>query len=179
MDWRNPWAVIDIETTGLDPTRHEVCEIGVVYGQGQDWHPQAGTFGASLEYDEEAADPRAMEINQVPARRIALQAPPVVHWRPLLDTLDSILKDRLIVASPAHFDVGFLTALWHKHERKPPWGHRAVIDLKSYAAGKWGLTTDLGNGEIARLLNVPENEDEHTALADAIWTAQIWTRLIA
>ena len=39
---------------------------------------------------------------------------------------------------------------------RPPWSHRNVVDLKSYACGRLGVVTDLKNCEIARLSDVEE-----------------------
>ena len=80
--------------------------------------------------------------------------------------------------SPSFFDIGFLTAWFSRIGRDHPWNHRDVIDLKSYAAGKWGTVAPLKNEHIGHVLAVEDTSD-HSALADARWTAEMFRELIA
>lgn len=164
-----PWVVVDIETSGLDPHVHEVIEIGMVGGDGSEWE-------CSIPFDLDKADPKALEVNGWGTRKFA----PLVQQMEAVNTMHKVFHKTgtLIVASPAHFDVGFLEALFRKNTFQPPWGHRSVIDLKSFACARLGVLTDLKNSEIARLFDIPEPEDKHTALADARWTARLFRALL-
>lgn len=163
-----PWASIDIATSGLDPHRNQVIEIGICGMNGTTW-------GASLIFDMARATPGSLELNGWGRREFS----PLKSVGEVLDTLeDWFLDDTLIVASPAHFDVGFLEALFLQNDQQPPWGRRNVIDLKSFACGRLGLLTNLKNSEIARLLDVPELIAAPTALGDAIYQADIFRALV-
>jgi DNA polymerase III alpha subunit (gram-positive type) len=163
-----PWASIDIETSGLDPHRNQVIEIGICGMHGTEWE-------ASLDFDMDRATSKALEVNGWGQRPFA----PVQPVKDVLDRLTDWFGDgTLIVAAPAHFDVGFLEALFREHNRQPPWGHRNVIDIKSFACGRLGLLTNLRNSEIARLLDVPDPDTAHTALGDAIYQADIFRALV-
>lgn len=163
-----PWASIDIETSGLDPHRNQVIEIGIC-GMNET------TWGASLKFDMARATPGSLELHGWGRREFS----PLKPVEEVLDTLEAWFRDdTLIVASPAHFDVGFLEALFREHNRQPPWGHRNVIDIRSFACGRLGLLTNLKNNEIARLLDVPDPDTAHTALGDAIYQADIFRALV-
>lgn len=164
-----PWIVVDIETSGLDPLVHEVIEIGMVSHMGEEWE-------CSLPFDLNKASPKALEVNGWGTREFA----PLVQPMEAINMLHKLFYNTgvLIVASPAHFDVGFLGALCSNHTFQPPWGHRSVIDLKSFACARLGVLTDLKNSEIARLFDIPEPEDKHTALADARWTARLFRAVL-
>lgn len=163
------WISVDIETSGLDPCVHDVIEVG--------WCKKDGDYGAfSLPFDESKASPRALEVNGWGVREFAVQVT-VVH---ALDVLSCLFEDgAMLVASPAHFDVGFLEQLFRSEEMSPPWNHRSIIDIKSYALGSFQIQTDLKNKEIARLFDLdPLPEDEaHSALNDAVWQAELFRGL--
>lgn len=161
------WVAVDLETSGLDPHGHEIIEVGLAHRDGMTW-------AMSLEFDEAMADPKALEINGWGNRPFA----PLVPVGDLLRILDMLFSHTgtLLVASPAHFDVGFLEAFCRRHGRRPPWGHRSVIDLKSYACARFGVLTDLKNSEISRMLNIEDTSD-HTALGDAKWTRELFAGL--
>lgn len=163
------WVAVDIETSGLDPHRHEVIEVGLVHRDGSTW-------AMSLPFDETKADPKALGINGWGFREFATMRD--------FDYLGQLLHkifyhtNTMLVASPAHFDVGFLEALIRSHGETPPWGHRNIIDLKSYACARFGVLNDLKNSEISRMLNIEDTSD-HTALGDAKWTARLFHGLTA
>lgn len=165
------WISVDIETTGLDPTVHEVIEVGLC---AANYHETE----FSLAFDESKADPVALEVNGWGQRDFA----PQLELPDALGVLQGAFGGgALIVASPAHFDVPFLEALFRRQGMRPPWSHRSVIDIKTFACAKWGVLTDLRNDEIARMLDVEPLElgDAHNALNDARWQAQLFRALIA
>ncbi len=162
------WVSIDIETSGLDPNRHEIIEIGMAYSNGATWE-------CSLEFDHDKADPKDLEVNGWGKRDFALLKD-VVEVMRILHT--AFHGGVMLVASPAHFDVGFLEALFRKYGQDPPWGHRSVIDIKSFACARFGVLTDLKNSEIARMLDLQAPSNKHTALADAMWQRDIFEALI-
>lgn len=163
------WAAVDIETSGLDPNYHDVIEVGIAHRDGSVW-------ACSLSFDISKADSKALKVNGWGRREFA----PLADYSDLHEFLyDTFFHTgTLLVASPAHFDVGFLEALIRRHSKTPPWGHRNIIDLKSYACARFGVVNDLKNSEISRMLNIEDTSD-HTALGDAKWTRQLFAALTA
>lgn len=163
------WVAVDIETSGLDPAYHDVIEVGLVSSRGL-------VKSFSLDFDEVKADPKALEVNGWGKRELA----PKVEMVEALAELSAAFfpfKHTLLVASPAHFDVGFLEQLFRREGLTPPWGPRSIIDLKSFACARFGVLTDLKNSEISRMLDIEDTSD-HTALGDAIWTANLFRALL-
>lgn len=163
------WAAVDIETSGLDPNYHDVIEVGIAHRDGSVW-------SCSLPFDESKADPKALSVNGYGQREFAQME----SFDFLAQLLTNIFyhTGTMLVASPAHFDVGFLEALIRRNNERPPWGHRNVIDLKSYACARFGVVNNLKNSEISRMLNIEDTSD-HTALGDAKWTRQLFAALTA
>lgn len=160
------WIAVDIETSGLDPAYHDIIEVGIVAANGNE-------RSFSLKFDLANADSKALEVNGWGHREFAPQVDKHHALRVLLEAFEG---GALLVASPAHFDVGFLEQLFRREGMDPPWSHRSVIDLKSFACARFGVLTDLKNSEISRLLDIEDTSD-HTALGDARWTAQLMHEL--
>lgn len=165
----NPqYAVIDVETGGVDPTREPLIEVAWVLETGE-------SVAFTLDFDIEKCHPRALKVNGWGEREFA----PHVHNAGAIHLMRRDLTDRMIVASPAHFDMSFMAAWWDKAtgDTKRPWGHRAVIDLKTYACATFGTLNPLKNSAIGGMLGIDDTSD-HTALADAKWTAEIFRALL-
>lgn len=165
------WVAVDVETTGLDPFRHGICEVAMVSSSGK------GETTFFLDVSDVEIDPVAMGINNY-TERVAKS--PGLLYKPGFATnvMDSWLSNVMIVCSPSFFDMGFLSAWYSRIGREHPWKHRDVIDLKSYAAGKWGTVAPLKNEHISHVLGIEDTSD-HTALADAQWTAELFRALVA
>lgn len=153
---------VDIETSGLDPYRHEVIEVGVVsaaHGERVD------ELEFSLPFDESRAEPRALEINGWGRRPFAAR----VSVADGLDALDATFqKGDLFCAWHAHFDEAFLAELYRKNDRRAPWSHRAVVDLPSLIMGRLGVITAGSTKDLMAQLRLADDfEGRHTALVDA------------
>lgn len=162
------WVAVDIETSGLSPCYHEVIEIGLVHSNGPEW-------SCSLPFNIARADPKALEINGWGVRDFARQHGVSYALGVMQAWFGS---GELLVASPAHFDVGFLEATYRRAGARIPWGHRSIIDLKSFACAKFGEVSDLKNSAISERLHITDTSD-HTALGDARWTADLFRGLVA
>lgn len=161
------YAVIDVETGGLDPHRHPLIEVAYVLEDGAE-------EAFSLPFDVALCSPEAMAVNGWGKREFA---PEVTHYQ-AMDILRRDFRDRLLVASPVHFDIGFLEAWWNRNTaRRTPWNHRAMVDLKSYACGVLGVMEPLKNSAISDILGIKDTSD-HSALADARWTAEMFRALL-
>lgn len=169
------YLVLDLETSGLYPSQHEVIEFGWVT-EDDSWQHFAVPFSRAI------ADDKALEINGWDNRdKPWREFPPVCSHNAAINQIRADFKDRLIVSSPAHFDMGFMSAYWLHHAppgEREPWGHRQIIDLKSVAAGLLGLRQNgWGNSELAEVLKVKDTSD-HTALQDARYTRDLFKALV-
>lgn len=160
----------DVETTGLSFFKHEMIEIGYVNHRG------SIEFSFSLDFDESKADPEALAVNGWGKREFAPTVDP--HWAAQQIALD--WEGKAIVASPTYFDMGFVLAFLEKHDVKPTWSHRTVVDLRSYflgdrmkSAGEEALSLD----DISKKLGVPAPLDRHSALVDAKWMRDLYTEI--
>lgn len=160
-------AVVDTETTGFSPERHEVIDTHVLLVQPSlEVLFEAG--GRSPMLRPEVASPQALEVNGYNAVEWA------VTQRPLLQVLPSCLQ--LIEAAEwwlgmtPDFDVRFIGAACRSVGLEPPRAKK-MIDLKDVAKrrGVCG-TTDTGKKTykldvLCRIYGIAISH-EHTARAD-------------
>jgi DNA polymerase III epsilon subunit-like protein len=184
------FAAVDLETSGLDPAKHEIIEVGVVLEL-----PRLGgalydsivveqhTF--SLPFDVARADAKALELNGWGTRPFPPERDPA--WA--AGFMSAVLADKYIVGKNPQFDVGFLAALLARYGLKPTWHHR-LVDVGMLA---WGYSSGVetycmgqvwpqppNSEKVAELVNVdwPENE-RHTALADAQWAYDVFRMVVS
>lgn len=165
-----PWraadfAVIDVETTGLDLRRDEVISLGVVPMHG-------ARIGVDRWYQvvrpERPIDPEAMKVHALTPAEVA-SAPPLAA---VLEELRGLLHGRVVVAHAAWVERAFLDrALAPRRERLP----LELVDTAalSRAAGVRSAGTHEPDLELlARDLGLPVHTPHH-ALGDAVTTAQV------
>lgn len=106
------YVVLDFETTGLSPTRHEVVETGAV-------HVDAGRVGSSfheLSRPRRAIPEAATHIHGISNDDLT-ESPPFADVFP---ALIEFLGDRVLVAHHARFDTSFLRREALLSGRVPP-----------------------------------------------------------
>jgi len=162
--------ILDLETTGLDPFKHEILEIGAVnVATGETFeckvHP--------LRIKE--ADPKALEINGYNK----------AEWEEafLLPNALKLLNEFVGISQPyfmaynASFDLSFLEKAYQ--DCALPWPfHYHKLDLLTMA---WdilekGLSLSLKN--VASVLGIPPEPAVHRALAGALCAYQVYKKLI-
>ena len=158
---------IDLETTGLDPSRHAVWEIAWA-----DENSEVTSFTVHLDFTAyDRADPEALRIGDFAARH-----------RPHDDALilEGLLRERtrgatIVGANPA-FDTAFLAARWSER----PWHYR-LIDIETYAMPILGLDRPVGLAVLADMipnrLGMPIPKPDHTAAQDVQTTRAVWRAL--
>jgi DNA polymerase III epsilon subunit-like protein len=180
--------IVDTETTGLDPSRHEIWELAVIdreSGTGYLWR---------LKPDLVKADPGALRVGRYyertgdmcrtcrPGRVHDLtldEGDDAAEWsgpEALAAHLAPLLDGATIIAANPAFDAGFLTAFLNHHGEAATWHYR-LRDIGSMAWG-WLQAHHLphhlavpdmsaGTDDLARELGVePEKFERHSALGD-------------
>jgi DNA polymerase III subunit epsilon len=170
VTWRDAsFAVIDLETTGLDPGVHEVLSVGVV-------HVDAGRIVVGSSFYRTvrpgvAPDSRTVVIHGIRPVDAASAQPP----EDVAAELVSVLDGRILVAHVADIERGFLTP-WLR-----PAGYRLgrMVDTDVLArlviARSGGPLVDshVGLGAAAAHFGLPEHQRHH-AMGDALTTAQLF-----
>lgn len=173
-DWREAaWAVVDLETTGLDPEVDEIVSLAVVPIDGGRALP-----GSAL-YREVRPLRRPPDAT---ARIHGIRPADLQHAPPLeavLGDLLSALTGRLVVAHAAHVERGFLApalAACGVALRGEIADTRELGRLWLAEREPGAVPPRLALGELARRLGLPEHRPHH-ALGDALTTAQVFLAL--
>lgn len=175
--WRTPWRAagfiaVDVETTGLDPSRDEVISFAAVPVEGG--RIVAGESVSGLVRPAAPLSPRSIEIHGLRAQDLAAAPPPPVALAPLTRAM----RDRILVAHVAGVERAFLRSQRGSLER---WLPRPAVDT----ALLWRLLRiERGEGDpgppslatVAASLGLPAHRP-HEAEGDALTTAQAFLAL--
>lgn len=180
--------VIDTETSGLDPATHSVLALGaVVWDGGQ----ITDTFERYIWEPGMQIDPESLAINQIDLKWLKLAgSSPQVAIGGLEMFLNSVFpptpaptKIRL-VGHNLFFDIPFLKTLYAKtgYAYSKRFSHRSIDTASILAALILADRIDLpeaGSSAAFEYFGIsPSPGSRHTALGDAIATAQLFTELI-
>lgn len=158
-------AFIDIETTGLDPERHEIWEVGYILRN------EGGSreTGFQLTVDLENADAGGLDVGKFFSRHCL--GGEAVRW-PMAEQearalLLRDLKGAVLIGNNVAFDAAFL----RKFLGSAPW-HYHVVDIKALAMGRLAgtpfgrVSPPWDTAEILETIGLPVVK-KHEALADA------------
>lgn len=172
-------AVLDVETTGLDPAYHEMIDLGLIYIDLEG--NELGRFFVRIkpDYPNRIGD-IARSINGYDTERWnrlgALDEEEAV--RQFLDFHETHKGKRtwIMMAYNAYFDRGFFDALLKQHDASFREIYTYfILDLPSMA---WGTGIhDLLNDDVANALGVePETRDplQHTGLSGAEFNVALY-----
>jgi len=162
------FAVIDVETTGLEPDwGHRVCEVAVVVWRGG---REVDSFW-SLVNPHRSIEPSAALINRLTDEMLR-DAPPM---ETILPHLRKMLAGRVLVAYNASFDVGFLRQEYRQvGEELPPF---RIIDVMALAKR---LLPQLGRYPLVRVVEAfgLSFATSHRAMADVEATSAVFLRFL-
>lgn len=166
--------VVDLETTGLNPTIHKILEVAAINTATA----EVIHFVPAIEpADLGAADGYAMQVNRYYERGA---------WKHVLtesatweqyEKLAEMLAGNTFAGSNPRFDADFLAQMLNSPFQPEPWHHR-LADLAAYAAGALGIPPNelVGLGDICTRLGVNPGV-AHSALDDAKATAECFRQL--
>lgn len=176
-------AIVDVETTGLDPSHHEMVDLGVIYTDLDG--NELGRFFVRIQPEHpERASEIAQDINGFSVERwesLEAVAPETAVNRFLaFHEEHSSNRQYLFTAYNASFDRSFLDALLKRHES----GFASLypyftLDLPSMAFGAGSPT--MINGEVAAFFDVaPETNDplKHTGMSGAEWNLALYRAML-
>lgn len=182
---RHKLAFVDLETTGLDPFRHEIIEIGIVLAEQRE-----DIFGKkSLEFLSEheiqlkpahieTADLKALEVSKYDKRSWEKAVP----QKEGLTQAATLLEGVVFIAQNVAFDWAFLQKAGNEYgvdfEKQV---HYHKLDLASMVFGKLYHDPKLSRFSLRELTEYfgVKNENAHTALADARATFEVCKKLLA
>jgi DNA polymerase III subunit epsilon len=167
--WRDSeFAVLDFETTGLDPSRDDIVSFGVVPVLGG----RAVMRGATYQEVSPVFAPSPASVRIHGLRRADLEGAPRVEEAGAI--LREAIHGRIIVAWAAQVEAAFLAGILG---RSPRWWRRRIVDTLDLArevdrrervvSHSYNLTTT------ASRFGVPVFSP-HDALDDALTTAQLF-----
>lgn len=169
-NWREAkYAVVDLETTGLDASVHEVLSVGVV--QVVDGRVQVGSAYYREVRPRVLPDAGTVVIHGIRPADAAAGEDPQVVGREVVE----LLRGRVLVAHVAWVERTFLQRWLGPLGWQAP---RHVVDTDVLArlalarAGKPPMREHIALGAAASLHGLPE-QSRHHALGDALTTAQL------
>lgn len=167
-------AFVDTETTGLDPDRHEIWEVGLVVDDIEHhwWLP----------VDLGRADSIALKIGQFheryPDTNVTGYA---ADLHAFAAEFAELTRGRHLVGAVVSFDAERLSKLLRANGACPEW-HYHLIDVEALAVGylsghgmrgEWTLPWK--SEDLSKAVGVdPDLYDKHTALGDAFWAKAIY-----
>lgn len=187
-------AFVDTETTGLDPDRHEIWEVGLVLADDVGYLDYFDELEWQLPVDLGRADPMALKVGRFRDR----------YYNPILvEDVQEFAHGFAEITDGAHlvgcvpsFDEERLRKLLRANGECPTWHHH-LIDVEAMAYGyihakyedeRWPAPDDdksclalpYKSDQLSRICGVePPGEDErHTALGDARWAYRLYKTLV-
>lgn len=194
-------AFLDTETTGLDPDKHEIWEVGLIIRDGDS---SGEEYVWQFPITEIDADPFALEVGYYWERRWDTRSTEI-------STHDAIFKanspsarrknyrdqglaiDRSpewcrhfahltagahLVGAVVSFDEERLRRLLRSRGVVPRW-HYHMVDVEALAAGLTRSPPPWNSEGLSRLVGIEPNDfDRHTALGDARWARALYDHVM-
>jgi DNA polymerase-3 subunit epsilon len=168
---------VDTETTGLDPTRHELLEVAAIR-TSPDGLTILQTYEAKLFPNHlSTAEPRALEVNKYSAAEWTEEK--CVKPEIVVDNLQKMAGNTVLVGQNVTFDEGFLSPLFTRIGMKPPWGYHK-IDTVSLAWPLYFNNEDLPGLSLEKLCTYLRvaSMPTHRAAADVEACRQVYLKLM-
>lgn len=164
---------LDLETSGLDPHRHEIIEVGMVAFLPDEGFPVQNQLTFSVPFREAYADPEALEINGWGRREF----PPQWDHFYAAEVIHSWLNEAWILGKNPAFDLEFIRNWYSRRGIQCPRWHHRTIDLTALAMGAMQLATPPSGEYLRQFVPLPDDQ-VHTALGDAQWNYRCFRELM-
>lgn len=170
-----PLAFIDIETTGLDPERHEIIEVAAVRVDPR----------TLAELEDLSVQVRPRRPDDADPTALALVGYSPDAWTDAVDLADALarikplLDGAVLAGHNVAFDRSFLSRAWAEAGSRPDDLDHHLLDTATLA---WpllvaGAVDSLSLGPVCAALGI-DREQEHRALADARASLEVARRLL-
>ena len=160
------FCIVDIETNGSKPARHQIIEVGAVMVRNR---TITGRYESLVRCDE--ISPHITEITGI-AVADTKNAPPL---KQVLHELRTFLGTAIFVAHDVNFDYSFISAMFERYGEAPLMNRRlCTIDLaeRTISSYRYGLAY------LNEQLELYKEATHHRALSDAITTAKLFKRTL-
>lgn len=178
---------VDCETTGLDPDRHEIWEVGLIADEGTangGWTERRWL----LPVDLGRADPIALRIGGFHERHPQGDDYEPVSGQlsrgesdavgPFAQAFARLTRGAHLVGAVVSFDEERLRRLLRANGACPEW-HYHLVDVEALAAGKLGIRPPWNSETLSLAVGVdPAEFARHAALGDARWAKAIYEAVI-
>jgi DNA polymerase III alpha subunit (gram-positive type) len=184
---------VDVETTGLDPERHEVWDIALIdgaTGEEHEFHIRPEHFHSADEgalritkfYERvHAAGYIDEQIEEgYPKRTKTIKRP--AFWTnrgrgSIAAEVAHLTANKHLVGAVPSFDARFIAGFLLREQIVPAW-HYHLIDIEALAAGWLGMKPPWDSDELNNRLGLPAPTEKHTAIADARWARAVYERVL-
>lgn len=172
-------TVIDTETTGLDLSKHEIIQLGLIELELKD----NGELVVLREqehktkpYNIRDADPTALKVNGFEASRW-VDSKPFYFFIPALDEIWK--KSDLLLGQNLIFDLRFIAKEYKRYNLITP-KYPKYYDTKHMGAGlvKEGIIKSSSMDKMCEHFNIKFKGRAHTALTDCQRTVTLWQQLM-
>ena len=167
------YTVVDVESAGLDPARHDPVEVGW-------WHFGTGEHDVFIPpHSLESADPEALELNGYHSRNLGDET----RWDTdghALRRLHRALEGNWLVGFKPNFDASMLSPLFRRWGLSPePWHYSSPFDLGLYAAGLLGRSPGARFSMKRLCAELGVSPGDHSVLEDVRATGQCLIELLS
>lgn len=167
---------VDVETTGLDDSRHELLEVAAIR-TSSDGLTVISTYEAKIKpLHIEAAEPKALQTNGYTPEEWTDDK--CVPREVIAGELTKMAQNTVLVGQNVSFDEGFLTAFFKELGVKPPWGYHKIDTVS--LAWPYFLNTSLEGlslGKLCTYLGVT-TAPTHRASADVAACRAVYLKLM-
>lgn len=166
---------VDTETTGLDPSQHEIIEIAAVRTLQDFTIIEAFSAKVKPQKSIASADKKALQVNRY-SDEVWVDA---IDREEALTRLFILMQDSTLAGHNVSFDIAFIQAAYNAEGMDLPKMDYHRLDTVNLA---WplkaaGLVETLSLEPLCEYLGIPTT-DAHSALADAMASRAVALRLI-
>jgi DNA polymerase-3 subunit epsilon len=170
--FRIMFAIVDLETSGLDASKHEILEIGMVVLE-----PRSNRLISTLDIKVqpehiETADPVSLKINGYTKERWKDAVP----LKEALERMQEMANKATLMTYNVTFDNAFLEAAFLTTSI-PSFFHYHRMDLMTLAWWELGLDKPASLKRVCKMCSIPPEDDRHEALQGALKAYQVFKHL--